>query len=1133
MMKKQLSKTFIFLFSLLSLQLNGQISDDFSDGNHTNNPQWQGNTELFRVNEALQLQLNDTIANTASLYLPNTMIAETEWRFFIHIDFNPSSASWVKMYLVSDNENLSEPLNGYFLQFGEAAGTDAITLFRRQGDELDTVARGSEGLIAENFAMHIKVNRDNAGNWTIYTDTEGSGVWEYEATGFDDEIKQTAYFGFVCKYATSYSKRIYFDDFYVGDIEQDITPPELELITLPNDHSIDLVFSEALDETSASNPTNYSVDHGIGHPQNAILDDEDFSLVHLTFTEVFPNRQLLILSVENILDLAGNKMETVQQSFSWFEAEEFDILINEIMADPSPPVELPEIEYVELYNPTGLSVNLKDWIIAFGNTLKIFPDVTIDPASFLLVTKGNELNEYGSAIDLFTNEYSLTNDGTALSLLSSDSSIIHQVSYDLDFYHDPGKDGGGWSMEMIDPENPCGNDDNWYASQNVAGGTPGQPNSVLAAGANKPALERVIAVSTDTICVSFNQKMKDDILDPDAYKVSKNIGIPIDVLSADTLNRSVFLLLDMILQTKVSYELTIVDTLWNCSDSYIPLESSLSFHVSEPANRYVVVINELMVDPTPAVELPEKEFIEIYNQTEFPVFLENWIIQMGDQKEMLPDAQIGAHEYAIIADVDAFGDLRDYSTFIGVNSLSLSNSGSMVALRTPDGKMIHAVEYDASWYNDSYKEDGGYSLEQIDPGNPCGGRSNWTASLSVSGGTPGHENSVFAENPDNNKPYLIRAYAPGASSVLVYFSEPMDSASLVSPGIYRIDHALGQPEQVHVHSPLADVVKLDLRQSLAEHLIYTLSIDGFCSDCIGNSIDKDRTARVALPKKAVQNDLIINEVLFNPLDDGVDFIEIYNFSEKVIDMKTLLLTSMDTLEGYLYSIKDISTEGLLIFPEDYLVLTTSPEKVKKAYYTENPDQFVALPSMPQFGNSDGTVVIADKSYNIIDRFSYEEDMHFPLLNNTEGVSLERINPGKPASDCSNWHSASETVGFATPAFQNSQLMKAEKYEDKITIDPEIFSPDNDGYRDVLSIAYNFGQPGFTANVTIYDSQGRLIRHLIQNELLGTSGSFNWDGITNDREKAPIGIYIIYFEVFDVDGRMEKFKKTAVLGGKMD
>ncbi|MCD4746506.1 MAG: hypothetical protein K8R58_09415, partial [Bacteroidales bacterium] len=65
--------------------------------------------------------------------------------------------------------------------------------------------------------------------------------------------------------------------------------------------------------------------------------------------------------------------------------------------------------------------------------------------------------------------------------------------------------------------------------------------------------------------------------------------------------------------------------------------------------------------------------------------------------------------------------------------------------------------------------------------------------------------------------------------------------------------------------------------------------------------------------------------------------------------------------------------------------------------------------------------------------------------------------------------------------------------------------------------------------TIFNSAGKLTKTLIRNELLGTKGGFSWDGINQNNEKANIGIYIIYFEVFDLNGKVKHYKKTCVVG----
>ena len=89
---------------------------------------------------------------------------------------------------------------------------------------------------------------------------------------------------------------------------------------------------------------------------------------------------------------------------------------------------------------------------------------------------------------------------------------------------------------------------------------------------------------------------------------------------------------------------------------------------------------------------------------------------------------------------------------------------------------------------------------------------------------------------------------------------------------------------------------------------------------------------------------------------------------------------------------------------------------------------------------------------------------------------------------SNWHSASEKVGFATPGYKNSQDFTNPKSNGSVTIEPNIISPDNDGFQDVISINYKLDSPGFVASVSILDRNGRLIKKLVNNELLGSEGS---------------------------------------------
>lgn len=180
---------------------------------------------------------------------------------------------------------------------------------------------------------------------------------------------------------------------------------------------------------------------------------------------------------------------------------------------------------------------------------------------------------------------------------------------------------------------------------------------------------------------------------------------------------------------------------------------------------------------------------------------------------------------------------------------------------------------------------------------------------------------------------------------------------------------------------------------------------------------------------------------------------------------------------------------------------------------------------------DDVVTLSDKNSIVIDNLIYTSKMHFPLLVSSKGVSLERIDFNRPTSDKTNWNSASEAVGFATPAYKNSQYLLADGGSG-VSITNPLFSPDNDGYYDVLNINYKLDEIGKVANIYIYDSKGRQVRYLIRNQQLQQEGTLSWNGINDDNEKAPIGIYVVYIELFNLSGKLNKYKLSCTLAGKL-
>ncbi|HQB47985.1 MAG TPA: hypothetical protein PK785_03880, partial [Bacteroidales bacterium] len=186
-------------FLVIPLFLSAQMYDDFSDGDFTADPPWYGDVDDFIVNSSFQLQLNAATAGISHLSTHYEMNGETEWQFWIKMNFAPSDNNMARVYLASDKQSLNGPLNGYFLRFGENLSNDAIELYRQNGETLTLICRGTDGLIANAFQLWLRIRRDVYGNWTIEKDNTGYGVYQQEATGFDDQILTSSFLGVYCK----------------------------------------------------------------------------------------------------------------------------------------------------------------------------------------------------------------------------------------------------------------------------------------------------------------------------------------------------------------------------------------------------------------------------------------------------------------------------------------------------------------------------------------------------------------------------------------------------------------------------------------------------------------------------------------------------------------------------------------------------------------------------------------------------------------------------------------------------------------------------------------------------------------------------------------------------------------------
>lgn len=547
-------------------------------------------------------------------------------------------------------------------------------------------------------------------------------------------------------------------------------------------------------------------------------------------------------------------------------------------------------------------------------------------------------------------------------------------------------------------------------------------------------------------------------------------------------------------------------------------------------SRYDVVIDEIMADPSPQTGLPNNEWIELKNTSSQSFNLQGW--RLGDangQSGAMPDFNLQPDSFVIVCSNSALSAMSAFGPTISVTSFpSLDNDADQIFLVALNGVTIHAVAYSGPWYQNELKKEGGWTLEMIDPKSPCAGISNWKASTDTQGGTPGKKNSADAINDDQSGPTLKNAFALDSITVAVVFDEPVDSLQGATIGNYHIDGGLSIVSAITI-APLFNTVQLSLGGTLSPGTVYSIAVNNV-TDCKNNVIATANNARVGLPVESSSSDIVINEILFNPKSNGFDYVECYNPGSKIIDASKLFVANRNS-NNVISSIKQVSANPFYIFPGDYLVITEDLANLEMNYLVRHPDAVIQS-SLPSFPDDEGDVILLNSQGNIIDEVRYSDDWHFKLINNPEGVSLERIDPSGTSQSGGNWHSAASTAGYGTPTYQNSQYKQTQPIDATIEIAPKIFSPDNDGHDDVAAIQYKVGGPGYVANITIYDAQGRPVRYLVKNGTLGSDGQWNWDGLDEKGNKLPVGTYIIYTEIFNLQAKKQHFKNTVVLARKL-
>jgi hypothetical protein len=376
---------------------------------------------------------------------------------------------------------------------------------------------------------------------------------------------------------------------------------------------------------------------------------------------------------------------------------------------------------------------------------------------------------------------------------------------------------------------------------------------------------------------------------------------------------------------------------------------------------------------------------------------------------------------------------------------------------------------------------------------------------------------------DKKSPFWEKLAIIEPDILQLQFSEPVD----LSNSIFILNGNEITPTKIDILSTKPFLMNVALNENFDKGKIYTLELLQV-TDLAGNTL-LDNIKKTGIIEPLAQGDLLLNEVMFNAPPLATEYIEIYNASAKTLDVSGITLTTRKT-DGSFNTLRHIP-DGKLLAAGSYLAVCQDADSVINYFGLQNDGSVVTI-SWSTLNNEQSTIVLANsKADTVYDELTYNEKWHHLMIKNPQGVALERINPALPTQSAESWHSAASEVKYGTPGYKNSQYREIENtFSNKqfVWVEPEAFSPDNDGTDDVCFIKYRTPTEGFVANAQIINATGTKVFQLVSNALLSSEGFFSWDGRTDNGKIANAGIYVLYFEMIQPKTGQKKQMKIPIV-----
>jgi hypothetical protein len=520
--------------------------------------------------------------------------------------------------------------------------------------------------------------------------------------------------------------------------------------------------------------------------------------------------------------------------------------------------------------------------------------------------------------------------------------------------------------------------------------------------------------------------------------------------------------------------------------------------------RAQILISEVHAVPAGG----EPEWVELENVSAARVDLTSWIVCDNRTCVRLPSVHLDAGQRAVVVrDTASLRESRSIgrdAVLIEARLPTLNNTTDQVILRRADSTLV-----DSSFYRVSVR---GRSLERA--GNT------WLVCLARDSATCGMLNSTVRLLHDLRCASVRAGHGVPSIEVVVEQWGLRRSTSrtlTVDDGSRR--HSIAVPP-IDVGGEWVGRIGVDELGKVTGRINVRAWLNQG-DDRVEN--DTVESTMVLPPPFAT---LVVTEVMFDPGERLGDYVEIYNAGVDTASLEGWMLADQ-VVDGHRDTA--VIVGALRLLPGEFGVVSVDTNVRRMMDVDDRPRLAFVRRSFNIDASGDDVVLLTPSGF-IADAVRVEASWHERSLPTRKGIALERLAADVVGTERASWASSGSLAG-GTPGRANSVDLGPAQYGGHVRCEPSPFSTVIGHRLHPCRVEFEHPFRHGLVSLTVYDTEGNVVRRMLNAVLAGRQGSGIWDGRNDDNLAVAPGPYFVRIEVVDASSSRTFTARTLVVVGE--